>query len=60
VRTRRYKYVEHARGGVELYDLARDPDELENLARVPAAAALRHRLAARLARLRACAGAACR
>ena len=60
LRTRRLKYVEHAGGERELYDLARDPHELENLARSPEAAALLERLASRLARLRTCAGATCR
>jgi N-acetylglucosamine-6-sulfatase len=58
LRTPRYKYVEHVFGAVELYDLWRDPDELENLA--GSAPAVQHRLARRLERLRACAGAGCR
>ncbi len=35
VRTDRWKLVECLRGGRELYDLARDPDEAENLAGAP-------------------------
>jgi N-acetylglucosamine-6-sulfatase len=60
LRTPRHAYVEHADGEVELYDLRRDPDELDNLAGTPAAAALQHRLAARLEELRHCAGPDCR
>jgi choline-sulfatase len=36
LRTRRFKYTRYDDGGSELYDLDRDPDELENLAAVPA------------------------
>ena len=60
LRTPRYKYVEHVWGAVELYDLRRDPDELENLARSPALHGVRARLARRLGELRSCAGAGCR
>jgi N-acetylglucosamine-6-sulfatase len=60
LRTDRYKYVEHVRGAKELYDLRSDPDELENLARSPALAAVKLQLARRLGRLRSCAGAGCR
>jgi N-acetylglucosamine-6-sulfatase len=58
VRTGRFKYVEHVFGATELYDLWRDPYELENLA--GSAPGVQRRLARRLERLRACAGAACR
>ncbi len=57
LRTQRYKYVRRITGAVELYDLARDPHELRNLAgRRPG---LEARMALRLARLRTCAGASC-
>ncbi len=60
LRTRGHLYVEHLGGEIELYDLRRDPFELDNLAGRPEAAALQTRLSRRLARLRHCAGAACR
>jgi N-acetylglucosamine-6-sulfatase len=60
LRTRAQLYVEWATGERELYDLRRDPDELDNLAGTPAAAALQAALARRLAQLRDCAGAQCR
>ena len=60
IRTPRYKYVEYASGETELYDLAQDPDELQNRANDPALAALRAELAGRLAKLRSCKGAGCR
>ena len=44
----------------ELYDLEADPDQLESLHDDPGHAAIRHELAARLADLRECEGAACR
>ena len=59
VRTERYKYIRWSFGEEELYDLARDPYELENLAEDPAAQDLKARLAARAAALRACAGSGC-
>jgi arylsulfatase A-like enzyme len=59
LRTRHYKYVEYTDGEREFYDLERDPHELANLA-ATADPALLARLAAVLARLRACAGASCR
>jgi N-acetylglucosamine-6-sulfatase len=60
LRTERYKYVERQAGGVELYDLARDPDELDDLAGTPAVADVQRTLSARLARLRRCQGTGCR
>jgi arylsulfatase A-like enzyme len=58
VRTEDFAYVELATGETELYDLAgvigsADPFELENRADDPAYAAVRARLSARLAALRA-------
>jgi arylsulfatase A-like enzyme len=53
LRTRRYAYVEYATGEHELYDLRSDPWELSNLARSRRTSALRARLSATLASLRA-------
>jgi arylsulfatase A-like enzyme len=64
IRNARYKYVEHTArvnaGAVELYDLAEDPDELQNQASNPAYATVRAQLDARLEALRDCSGAGCR
>jgi N-acetylglucosamine-6-sulfatase len=60
LRTARYVYAEYSNGERELYDLVRDPDQLTSLHGDPASQNLRLRLAARLARLRSCVGAACR
>jgi N-acetylglucosamine-6-sulfatase len=60
IRTRTYKYVEHVNGDRELYDLARDPYELESQHRNPAYNALKASLADRLHTLVRCAGATCR
>ena len=60
LRNYRWKWVEHANGERELYDLERDPDELANVAADPALAPLRNAMSARLAALRACAGRSCR
>ncbi|MGH2986702.1 MAG: sulfatase family protein [Solirubrobacterales bacterium] len=57
LRTRRYTYAEYENGDRELYDLRRDPEQLENLARRRRLSGLRARLAQRLAELRGCAGA---
>jgi N-acetylglucosamine-6-sulfatase len=60
VRTPRFLYAEYANGEKELYDLAKDPDELNNLAGQPAYAAMQAELARRLAKLKTCAGAPCK
>ena len=60
IRTSRYKYVKHATGERELYDLLYDPYEERSLHASPRYADVRRRLAPRLARLRDCAGASCR
>ena len=64
IRNARFKYVEHhagaSAGAVELYDLERDPFELQSEHSNPAFAPLRAQLAARLAALRDCAGSGCR
>lgn len=52
-------YVEYDTGENEFYDLAKDPDQLENQ-HSQLAAAERQRLTARLAVLKECAGARCR
>jgi len=59
LRTADRLYVEYRSGERELYDLRADPFQLENLARSADPAELAA-LAARLAELRTCAGAACR
>jgi N-acetylglucosamine-6-sulfatase len=60
IHTRRWVYEEVSTGEAELYDLRRDPFQLQNRASDPAFAAVRAKLAARLARLRDCAGRGCR
>ncbi len=59
VRTETHKYVEHENGEKELYDLANDPYELENVYET-ADPALLEDLKVRLDALRDCAGAGCR
>jgi hypothetical protein len=60
VHTQRYVWVEYETGEFELYDLERDPYQLQSRHSDPAYADVRSRLAARLAALRTCAGASCR
>jgi N-acetylglucosamine-6-sulfatase len=61
IRTPRFLYVEYFTSrDRELYDLAKDPDELRSLHRDPRYARTRTALGRELARLRRCAGAACR
>ena len=59
VRAGAWKYVEYRNGERELYDLATDPEELQNRAADPTAAGTRAGMAALLARLTTCAGPAC-
>jgi N-acetylglucosamine-6-sulfatase len=59
LRTRDALYVEYATGERELYDLARDPAQLENAIGSADAARLAA-LAGRVTALRSCAGARCR
>jgi N-acetylglucosamine-6-sulfatase len=59
LRTPRYKYARYGNGGVEMYDLARDPDELHNLNRSRRHKKLRIRLSRRLQRLKRCRGRTC-
>jgi arylsulfatase A-like enzyme len=60
LRTPGHLYLERDTGERELYDLARDPHQLRNVAGSPGAATLEGALARRLERLRWCAGAGCR
>ena len=60
IRTPRYVYAEHGNGELELYDLVRDPHELDSLHADPSYARARTDLAARLGRLRECSAAGCR
>jgi arylsulfatase A-like enzyme len=59
IRTAAWTYVEYGTGERELYDLARDPHQLDNVVE-SADPALVAALAARLAELRTCRGAECR
>ena len=49
--TRRWMWVEYRNGWLELYDLRRDPYELNNLAQNPSTAGLRKRLSMELRRM---------
>jgi N-acetylglucosamine-6-sulfatase len=60
IRTPRYVFVQHGTGEQELYDLVRDPHQLQSLHADAGSTALKNDLARRLARLRTCAGDACR
>jgi N-acetylglucosamine-6-sulfatase len=60
IRSHRYIYAQHASGETELYDLQRDPFELQNLANDPAYADVASKLAQRLEDLKSCRGKACR
>jgi arylsulfatase A-like enzyme len=60
VRTNRWLYVEYRAGGRELYDLARDPNELHSRAYDPRCASVRRTLHRVLERLAHCRGASCR
>jgi hypothetical protein len=51
VRTTDHLYVTYADGQEELYRLAKDPDQLDNLAADPTKASLRDRLRSRLVSL---------
>ncbi|HKI02861.1 MAG TPA: sulfatase [Thermoanaerobaculia bacterium] len=59
VRTPQWFYAEYGKGERELYNLQVDPFQLQSRHAAPALAAVRKDLAARLARLRSCAGKAC-
>src|SRR5438093_7329259 len=60
IRTLHYKYAEYANGDRELYDLRKDPYELQSEQANPAYDTLKASLAARLHALVACSGATCR
>jgi N-acetylglucosamine-6-sulfatase len=60
VRTDRYMYARYRDGQQELYDLRRDPFELQNSASDPAYARAEHSLRRLLGVLANCAGATCR
>ena len=60
IRTPRYIYAEHDSGERELYDLRRDPYELQSRHKAPAYGPVRAALASRLHELETCAGATCR
>jgi arylsulfatase A-like enzyme len=60
VRSPNWLYAEYATGEKELYNLARDRDELSSQHSNPALDSMKANLANRLARLRGCKGAACR
>ena len=60
VKTDRYKYIHWSFDEVELYDLKKDPNELENIAGQPAMAGVVSKLEAEAARLSKCKGKACR
>jgi N-acetylglucosamine-6-sulfatase len=60
IRTLHYKYAEYANGDSELYDLRKDPYELESQHGNPAYDALKASLAERLHGLVTCKGTSCR
>jgi arylsulfatase A-like enzyme len=60
VHTRRYVFVRYRAGGSELYDLARDPYELRNVAGDPRHAKVRRLLGRELHSLANCSGSDCR
>ena len=60
IRSRSFMYAEHQNGDRELYDLQKDPYELESQHANPAYDALKASLAARLHTLVGCSGGSCR
>lgn len=60
VRTNRYVFARYRNGFRELYDLAADPYQLQNVASESTYASARRSLAAALSKLRDCDGRACR
>jgi len=59
IRSRHFLYAEYANGDRELYDLVKDPDELQSQHANPAFDGIRSALATRLHTLISCAGATC-
>jgi arylsulfatase A-like enzyme len=60
IRTPQYLYVEHSTGEKELYDVRRDPWQVDSRHADPAYASIMAELARRLANLRTCVGESCR
>jgi N-acetylglucosamine-6-sulfatase len=60
IRSRNFLYAEYSAGDRELYDLRRDPDELQSQHANPAYNAIKASLADRLHRLVTCSGGSCR
>ncbi len=60
IRTQRYMYAEHDSGEKELYDLQKDPFELQSRQNTPIYDTVQAQLADDLHQLRDCAGASCR
>ena len=60
IRTPNWVYAEHVTGERELYNLARDRDQLNSVHNDLGLASVKANLAMRLARLRGCSGATCR
>lgn len=60
VRTDTFKYIEYEGGFIELYDLVKDPYELESVANDPTYVSVRRLLAAALELMRDCRGDRCR
>jgi N-acetylglucosamine-6-sulfatase len=60
VRTQRFIYVRYADGETELYDLKKDPYELQNIVSDPAHRRIRAQLARHLRELAHCSGVSCR
>jgi N-acetylglucosamine-6-sulfatase len=59
IRTERYMYAEHRTGEKELYDLQKDPFELESRHNASADASVKAQLADDLHQLQNCAGVTC-
>lgn len=59
VRLGPYKYIEWPDGEKELYDITKDPNELNNVVRVPNLSPIRAFLHAQLVRLETCVGRTC-